>query len=81
MVNFYILDLCMVEVLTYVSRQAMDPKTRQYALDGTNTMLNTPPSANTTLTDVINIGYAAQPPIQIKDVMSTVKGPFCYIYD
>jgi len=63
-----------------MSRQAMDPATRQYALDGTNTMLNTPPSANTTLNDTIDIGYAAGSPIKMKDVMSTVKGPFCYIY-
>lgn len=59
----------------------MDPVTRQYALDGTNTMLNTPPSANTTLTDTVNIGYAAKGVFQMKDIMSTVKGPFCYIYE
>ncbi|KAG4424821.1 hypothetical protein IFR04_001981 [Cadophora malorum] len=39
--------------------QALDPATRQYSLDGTNTMLNDPPSANTTLDDVIDLAYAA----------------------
>ncbi|KUJ20503.1 Di-copper centre-containing protein [Mollisia scopiformis] len=60
--------------------QAQDPSTRQYALSGTNTMLNQPPSANTTLTDYINLGYAAGSPLQMQDVMSTVAGPFCYVY-
>ncbi|KAH8651636.1 hypothetical protein BGZ60DRAFT_473728 [Tricladium varicosporioides] len=60
--------------------QALDPSTRQYALSGTNTMLNNPPSANTTLDDVINLGYAGGVPLPIRDVMSTTKGPFCYIY-
>ncbi|KAF4636967.1 hypothetical protein G7Y89_g1107 [Cudoniella acicularis] len=60
--------------------QALDPVNRQYALSGTNTMLNSPPSANTTLEDYINVGYAAGSPIQMKNVMSTVQGPFCYIY-
>lgn len=58
----------------------MDPAKRQYALDGTNTMLNQPPSANTTLDDIIDLGYAAQPTIKIRDDMSTVKGSYCYIY-
>lgn len=40
-------------------RQALDSATRQYSLDGTNTMLNDPPSANTTLDDVIDLTYAA----------------------
>lgn len=44
-------------------------------------MLNMPPSANTTLNDTINLGYAAGVPIKMLDVMSTVKGPFCYLYD
>jgi tyrosinase len=64
-----------------LSRQAQDPQTRQYALSGTNTMLNSPPSANTTLNDTINLGYAAGTPISMANVMSSVKGPFCYIYD
>ena len=60
--------------------QALDPGTRQYALYGTNTLLNQPPSANTTLDDTINLGYAGGTTVKFRDVMSTVKGPFCYIY-
>jgi tyrosinase len=45
-------------------------------------MLNDPPpSANTTLNGTINIGYAAGPPVKIEEFMSTVKGPFCYLYE
>lgn len=58
----------------------MDPKNRQYALSGTNTMLNSPPSANTTLKDTINLGYVGGPTLAMGEVMSTVKGPFCYLY-
>jgi tyrosinase len=43
-------------------------------------MLNEPPSANTTLADTINLGYAADGTITFQVAMSTVKGPFCYIY-
>jgi tyrosinase len=50
------------------------------ALMGTNTFLNVPPSANTTYEDVIELGYAAGPPRQIKNLMSTTSGPFCYVY-
>ncbi|KAI0391311.1 hypothetical protein F5Y17DRAFT_441247 [Xylariaceae sp. FL0594] len=50
------------------------------ALSGTNTFLNMPPSANTTYQDFIDLGYAAGPSRQIKDLMSTTAGPFCYVY-
>lgn len=49
------------------------------ALMGTNTFLNIPPSANTTFDDYVKYGYAA-PSRQIRDLMSTVSGPFCYVY-
>jgi len=66
--------------LTSPNRQGIDPATRQYALSGTNTMLNTPPSANTTLDFMIDLGFAAGSPIAMQDVMSTTSGPFCYLY-
>jgi len=50
------------------------------AVAGTRTFLNQPPSPNTTIDDVIDIGYAAGPPLKIKDILSTTEGPFCYIY-
>jgi tyrosinase len=43
-------------------------------------MLNSPPSPNGTLDDPIELGYAGGDNITIRDAMSTVKGPFCYIY-
>ncbi|KAI8623979.1 hypothetical protein F5Y19DRAFT_342209 [Xylariaceae sp. FL1651] len=51
------------------------------ALIGTNTFLNNPPSANTTYDDFVQYGFAAGPPRQIKELMSTVAGPFCYVYE
>lgn len=63
--------------------QQLDPQERQFsenAVIGTNTFLNTPPSANTTLDDYVNYGYAAGPPRKIRELTSTTSGPFCYIY-
>jgi tyrosinase len=39
-----------------------------------------PPSANTTLDDVLQFGYAGGDTLSIGSVMSTTSGPFCYIY-
>jgi tyrosinase len=48
---------------------------------GTHTIFNNPPSANTTLQDLIEMNYLNLPPVQIGDVMSTLDGePLCYIY-
>ncbi|KAE8375210.1 hypothetical protein BDV26DRAFT_283635 [Aspergillus bertholletiae] len=60
--------------------QNLDLKKRQNAISGTGTFLNDPPSANTTLDSVIDIGYANGNPIAMRDLMSTTAGPFCYIY-
>ena len=62
--------------------QQLDRKTRTGAqgISGTNTFLNNPPSANTTLDTPIDIGYAAGPTVTMADVMETTEGPFCYIY-
>ncbi|KAF7560785.1 hypothetical protein G7046_g3345 [Stylonectria norvegica] len=49
------------------------------ALQGTNTFLDTPPSAKTTYEDYVTYGWAG-PKIQIKDIMNTLDGPFCYVY-
>lgn len=61
-----------------------NPQERQYgetALDGTVTFLNTPASENTTFADTLDAGYAADSVITIQDAMSTVAGPFCYVYE
>jgi len=65
------------------NRQALDPQTRQNQLAGTNTLLNDPPSANTTLEDEMNVMWAGKPgeTVKVRDIMSTTKGVLCYIYD
>ncbi|KXH47483.1 hypothetical protein CNYM01_02857 [Colletotrichum nymphaeae SA-01] len=62
--------------------QMLSPQERQYgatALSGTNTFLDQPPSANTTMDDVLQYGWAGES-LKIWDAMSTVAGPFCYVY-
>jgi tyrosinase len=60
--------------------QTLDLKNRKNAIAGTGTFLNGPPSANTTLDTPIDLGYAAGPPVKMRDLMSTTEGPLCYIY-
>ncbi|KAF2806513.1 putative tyrosinase [Mytilinidion resinicola] len=55
-------------------------RTGAQGISGTGTFLDSPPSANTTLDTVIDLGYAAGPPVTMRDLMSTTSGPFCYIY-
>jgi len=59
--------------------QNQDLSARQNAIAGTITLDNQPPSRNGVLTDILNMGVNA-PTVQIKDVMSTLAGPLCYIY-
>jgi tyrosinase len=59
--------------------QNQDSKTRQNAIAGTNTIFNFPPSANTTLDDLIDLGVNA-PALRIGNVMSTISDQFCYTY-
>lgn len=64
-------------------RQAIDPETRHKKLGGDEyghiTWANTPPSRETKLSDIIDLGYVGEP-IQIVDVMNTLSGPLCYFY-
>ncbi|KAF4819633.1 Tyrosinase-like protein orsC [Colletotrichum siamense] len=63
--------------------QMLSPEERQYgdiALSGTNTFLDQPPSANTTMDDFLEYGWVGGEPLKIRDAMSTVAGPFCYVY-
>ncbi|GKT41954.1 tyrosinase-like protein orsC [Colletotrichum spaethianum] len=63
--------------------QMLSPHERQYgeiALSGTHTFLNQPPSANATMDDYLEYGYVGGQPLKIRDAMSTVAGPFCYVY-
>ncbi|KAB2579340.1 Tyrosinase central domain protein [Lasiodiplodia theobromae] len=59
--------------------QNQDVAARTYAVGGTHTLNNSPPSANTTLDDILDLAYTADP-ITIRDAMSTLAGPFCYVY-
>lgn len=59
--------------------QNQDIKNRQNAISGTITLNNNPPSRNGTLNDLIDLGVNA-PGIPISTAMSTLAGPFCYIY-
>ncbi|ROW00759.1 hypothetical protein VMCG_06496 [Cytospora schulzeri] len=64
--------------------QMQDPEPRVWGdnnMAGTNTFMNEPVSADTTLEDWVQYGYATGPPRQIKDLFSTTSGPFCYVYE
>jgi len=64
--------------------QNQDPANRINAISGTGTFLDFPTSANTTLDTIVDLGFAGNTgygPITMKDLMSTVAGPFCYTYD
>jgi tyrosinase len=63
--------------------QNQDLEKRRDQIDGTITFLNRPPSRNGTLEDVLSLGSMLEeqfPNITNADAMSTVGGPFCYIY-
>ncbi|KAK5122678.1 hypothetical protein LTR85_003941 [Meristemomyces frigidus] len=64
---------------TYWIWQNHDLAARQNAIGGTITLDNDPPSRNTTLEDTIDLGVSADA-ITIASAMSTLDGPFCYIY-
>ncbi|EFW14572.1 hypothetical protein D8B26_006956 [Coccidioides posadasii str. Silveira] len=60
--------------------QNLDLKNRQNAIHGTGTFLNDPPSPDTTLDTMVDLGYAGGPMLPMRDLMSTINGPFCYVY-
>lgn len=62
--------------------QLQDLAKRQDAVSGTITLNNVPPSRNTTLEDLQDIGYNAGP-VPLQDLMHTLgglNGELCYIY-
>ncbi|KAH6647763.1 hypothetical protein BKA67DRAFT_594678 [Truncatella angustata] len=61
--------------------QLLDFGNRRNAIAGTNTFLNYPASANTTLDDIVDLGYIGAKPVTIRELMSTIDGPFCYTYE
>ncbi|KAI1097551.1 Di-copper centre-containing protein [Jackrogersella minutella] len=60
--------------------QNLDWANRHDAVAGTGTFLNDPPSPNTTLDDIIDLGHAGGAPITMRELMSVHDGPFCYTY-
>ncbi|MCJ1403805.1 hypothetical protein MMC11_007028 [Xylographa trunciseda] len=48
-------------------------------VSATITINNTPPSRNGTLQDKVDLGVNA-PPVAMSNLVSTIGGPFCYIY-
>ena len=59
--------------------QNLDLDSRRDVVAGTLTMKNEPPSRDTTLDDIIDLGGLAEP-YRLGDLLDTTGGPFCYIY-
>ncbi|KAK8000725.1 hypothetical protein PG990_013325 [Apiospora arundinis] len=59
--------------------QNQKPVERAFQVAGTRTMNNNPPSDNVTIEDTFDMGYNGGE-VVIKDLVSTVAGPYCYIY-
>jgi tyrosinase len=60
--------------------QALHPQEAK-TIEGTRTMKNSPPSANATVDDPLNIGVLGEH-LPIKDVFDTLgNSPLCYIYE
>lgn len=59
--------------------QNLDPLNRQNAIFGTGTFQDIPPSANVTLDDYVSVGVLNEPK-KVRELLSTVAGPFCYVY-
>ncbi|KAK4150399.1 hypothetical protein C8A00DRAFT_46195 [Chaetomidium leptoderma] len=57
-----------------------DPQDRTYQVWGTQTAWNMPPSDNVTLDTPVPFGSLSDPK-PIRELVSTIDGPFCYIYE
>ncbi|KAL9630317.1 MAG: hypothetical protein Q9164_006482 [Protoblastenia rupestris] len=60
--------------------QAADPKNRQFALNGTNYLLNPPNTTAVSVNYKQDFGYLDLP-WALGDLMDVTKGPFCYKYE
>lgn len=65
---------------TYWTWQNQDIANRQYALAGTITVNNNPPSRDAVLDDEIELGFVGVPKTTIRKTSHTLAGPFCYVY-
>ncbi|KAI1468299.1 Di-copper centre-containing protein [Daldinia caldariorum] len=66
--------------LVWWTWQSLDYSNRRDAVSGTGTFLNSPPSPDTTLDDIVDLGYAGGGQITMRELMSIQDGPFCYTY-
>ncbi|KAL9619249.1 MAG: hypothetical protein Q9160_006101 [Pyrenula sp. 1 TL-2023] len=64
----------------YTQWQAADPENRQYAISGTSTVLNLPPSENVTL-DYTQTWMELDQDRKMEELMDVTKGEFCYRYE
>jgi tyrosinase len=64
----------------YTQWQAKDPAQRQYALDGTVTTLNMPPSRNATLGYELDFGFLGEKK-RVGELMDVTRGIYCYRYE
>jgi tyrosinase len=60
--------------------QNQQPVERAFQIAGTKTMLNSPPSDNATIDDILNMGYNGGS-AAVKQHVSSVGGLYCYIYE
>ena len=68
-----------IDRVWWIWQNLEDAKERTYSIAGTRTPSNTPPSANTTLDDVLVMGVLGEDRV-IKDLLNTMKEGLCYIY-
>ncbi len=64
--------------------QNQKPTERVFLVNGTRTMLNNPPSDKATMEDVIDLAFVTPkdgPTYAMKHHVSSVAGPYCYIYE
>jgi tyrosinase len=60
--------------------QKKDPANRTFALDGTITTLNNPPSANATVDTLVYFAFLDKPR-RLGDIMDTQSEEYCYRYE
>jgi len=57
----------------------MQDFTNRKGVFGTQTLMDMPPSPNTTVEDFLDVA-PLNGDVKIKDMMNTVGGPLCYVY-
>jgi tyrosinase len=64
----------------YWTWQNQDIASRLFAVGNTVTLNDMPPSKNATLEDALDLGFVGVEAVTIREVSSTLAGPFCYVY-